>query len=226
MITNYQNYISGWIGFTFALISFILSFVTLIIIYEMCRETESSKKGSVNIVLRNSETQNPAHAQNERALSVEPYLASDAQKTDFNSATTISRGRSKSGHTKFNGYLLIILSMTCCQILYDLNYMIGITSTYDGCVAWHFLDFLGGLSVPLWTNILSFIVYYIVTYIKSLVCSISKYLFLRRVHLRFNRYFLLGHIWKLSLLLLYCGRVAARIFHFNGVNGQCNSSNR
>ena len=173
MVTNNQEYISEWIGFSFASISLILSFLTLYIIYEMCRGTESSPKRAVpDIIVHNSETENPTHAQNGATLSsLEQIPKRDSTATP----TTISGLRSKSGPTKFNGYLLLILSMACCQILYDLNYMLGISHSYSGCLVWHFLDILGGLSVSFWTNILSFIIYYIVTFIKSLVWSLSRF---------------------------------------------------
>ena len=173
MVTNNQYYISEWIGFSFALISLILSCLTLYIIYEMCRESETPKSSRVisDIILHASETVNPTHSQSGTNLS---RVEQNARKDSTATPTTISGIRSKSGTTKFNGYLLLILSMACCQILYDLNYILGISDTYSGCLTWHFLDMLGGLSVPLWTNILSFIIYYIVTFIKSLVCPLSN----------------------------------------------------
>ena len=139
----------------------------------MCGETESTRKrAEPDIILHNSEIENPTHAQNGATLSsLEQISKSDSMATP----TTISGLRSKLGPTKFNGYLLLILSMACCQILYDLNYMLGISNSYSGCLAWHFLDILGGLSVSMWTNILSFIIYYIVTFIKSLVWSFSRF---------------------------------------------------
>ena len=169
MVTNSQYYISEWIGFSFAVISLILSFLTVYIIYEMCNEPSAESSKRSDITLSNSDTQNPAHAQN-RSLET-----NSNHNPSMATHTTISGVRSKSSLTKFNGYLLLILSMACCQILYDLNYMLGISYSYSGCMAWHFLDILGGLSVSLWTNILSFIVYYIVTFIKSLVRSIKRH---------------------------------------------------
>lgn len=81
----------------------------------------------------------------------------------------------------WNGFLLILVSTSICQVLYDLNYMIGITNDYDWCLVWNFLDIFGGLSVALWTNILSFIIVYILVHIKNLdifknfhyLCAIS-----------------------------------------------------
>eukprot|EP01036_Dinobryon_divergens_P031537 gene31537-40951_t len=55
--------------------------------------------------------------------------------------------------------------------------MLGISNSYSGCLVWHFLDILGGLSVSFWTNILSFIIYYIVTFIKSLDIFRNYFLF-------------------------------------------------
>lgn len=67
-----------------------------------------------------------------------------------------------------NGYFLLIASMTAFQILYDINFMQGVLPSYANCVAWHVLDYLGGLSFSIWSNILSFIVLYIVVKIRSL----------------------------------------------------------
>lgn len=67
-----------------------------------------------------------------------------------------------------SGYFLLITSMTFFQILYDINFMQGVLPGYANCMAWHFLDYLGGLSFSLWSNILSFIVLFIVVKIRSI----------------------------------------------------------
>jgi hypothetical protein len=67
----------------------------------------------------------------------------------------------------WNGYLLLITSMTICQVLYDVNYILGVVPTYGGCLTWHFLDVLGGLGVACWTSIISFIVMFVVRKIHS-----------------------------------------------------------
>ncbi len=67
----------------------------------------------------------------------------------------------------WNGYLLLITSMTAFQVLYDINYILGAVPTYAACATWNFLDILGGLSVTLWTNIISFIVMFVVMKIRS-----------------------------------------------------------
>jgi hypothetical protein len=68
---------------------------------------------------------------------------------------------------KNNGYLRLIASTTVFQILYDVNYVLGVDYSVPSCIAWHFLDILGGLSVAIWTNIVSFIILYVVANIKS-----------------------------------------------------------
>jgi hypothetical protein len=58
--------------------------------------------------------------------------------------------------------------MTVSQILYDINFLQSIIPGYENCIAWHVLDYLGGLSFSIWSNILSFVVLYIVVKIRSL----------------------------------------------------------
>jgi hypothetical protein len=57
--------------------------------------------------------------------------------------------------------------MTVCQVFYDVNYILGAVPGYVACATWNFLDILGGLSVTLWTNIISFIVMFVVMKIRS-----------------------------------------------------------
>ncbi len=79
---------------------------------------------------------------------------------------------------KNNGYLRLIASTTVFQLLYDVNYIIGVSYTYESCIAWHFLDILGGLSVAIWTNIVSFIILYVVAKIRSVdIFGNYKYFF-------------------------------------------------
>jgi hypothetical protein len=68
---------------------------------------------------------------------------------------------------QWNGYLLLIVNMVFFQIIYDVNFLLGVYPSYQACVVWNFLDVLGGLSVSFWTNVLSFVVMYIVISIKS-----------------------------------------------------------
>lgn len=162
-LSTEEELIVLWIGFAVGLISLILSCFTLYIIRVMCIAT----------IHAGDEQTNPIH--DERTTTTISDKDGNATTKSITSSllslltATSSSKLSRSTATKFNGYLLIIASMSCCQILYDLNYMLGITSTFAGCVAWHFLDMLGGLSVTIWTNILSFIIYFVVTFIQSVV---------------------------------------------------------
>lgn len=94
---------------------------------------------------------------------------------DENSLSEIKFADSKSpsvienSKPKFSGYLLLIVSMALCQILYDFSYMIRVVKQYPNCLVSYFLTWLGGLSVAIWSNIISFIIYYVVTYIRSVV---------------------------------------------------------
>jgi hypothetical protein len=70
---------------------------------------------------------------------------------------------------KWNGYLAIITSMCCCQIVYDLSFALHISAN-DGTTAiavWNALQFFGGISVSIWTNILAFVILRVVVNLKS-----------------------------------------------------------
>ncbi len=58
--------------------------------------------------------------------------------------------------------MLLIVTMTFMQLLYDINYMLGIVDGFDACMTWHFLDILGGLGCTFTTNVISFVILYIV----------------------------------------------------------------
>jgi hypothetical protein len=68
---------------------------------------------------------------------------------------------------RWNGYHIIIGNMTFSQLLYDVNYMLGIVPGNISCHIWRFLDVYGGLSCTLWSNILGFCVLYVAIRIKS-----------------------------------------------------------
>lgn len=70
---------------------------------------------------------------------------------------------------KWNGYLAIITAMCCCQIVYDVSFAAHISAN-DGSTAiavWAALQFFGGISVSVWTNILAFVVLRVVVSLKS-----------------------------------------------------------
>jgi len=68
---------------------------------------------------------------------------------------------------KWNGYLLLISTMTAFQLLYDINYMLGVCPGYVPCIIWHFLDILGGLGNSYTSNVISFTVIFVVYQIRS-----------------------------------------------------------
>lgn len=70
---------------------------------------------------------------------------------------------------KWNGYIILVLSMTLCQLLYDIANLLVMASgaSYVMCQLQAFLVMFGGLSVTLWSNILSLLVFYIVSTIKT-----------------------------------------------------------
>ncbi|RYH05263.1 hypothetical protein EON65_45195 [archaeon] len=67
-----------------------------------------------------------------------------------------------------NGYLLILLTMTLAQLMYDVNYILRVDShNDDACYVSQFLDLVGGLSVSFWVNILSYSVTYTIVRCQS-----------------------------------------------------------
>lgn len=69
---------------------------------------------------------------------------------------------------KWNGYLAIIASMCVCQIVYDVSFSLHISADNNGMAAvWNGLQFFGGMSVSIWTNILAVIILRVVLRKKS-----------------------------------------------------------
>lgn len=67
---------------------------------------------------------------------------------------------------KRNGYMLLLVSMCVCQIVYDIGFLTVFSGKYDTpCYIREAIIVVGGLSVALWTNILSFIVLYVIKYL-------------------------------------------------------------
>ncbi len=69
---------------------------------------------------------------------------------------------------KWNGYLLLLTTMTCCQILYDINYILRPSKPAFVCYVTQFCDLVGGLGVSFWTNILAFVIAYTVVLSQSI----------------------------------------------------------
>ncbi|RYH20262.1 hypothetical protein EON65_23980 [archaeon] len=67
-----------------------------------------------------------------------------------------------------NGYLLLITSMTVCQIIYDINFIQGVIPGYVNCVIWNVFDILGGLSVALWSNVISYVAMHVIVNVRSM----------------------------------------------------------
>lgn len=67
-----------------------------------------------------------------------------------------------------NGYLLLITSMTVCQIIYDINFIQGVIPGYYNCVIWNVFDILGGLSVALWSNVISYVAMHVIINVRSM----------------------------------------------------------
>lgn len=142
-LSNKQFYVTTWVGFGFGIFSLILTILTLVIIYIMAFSTSQSRRESAK---RHSHSLVKINTVFQTVLA---YL--------------------KLSNLRLSGYLFLIVSMELFQILYDLEYILGISRSYSGCITQQYFRYLGGLSVTLWTNIISFIIYYVVTYIQSVV---------------------------------------------------------
>jgi hypothetical protein len=69
---------------------------------------------------------------------------------------------------KWNGYLKIICTLTVCQLLFDIQFIFVPFYKNEVCNRiTAFLNILGGLSVSLWTNVISFLLYRIVQNLQS-----------------------------------------------------------
>ena len=70
---------------------------------------------------------------------------------------------------KWNGYLAIITTLCYCQIIYDLSFSLHISADDDNFLIalWNSLQFFGGISVSIWTNILAFVILRVVVNMKS-----------------------------------------------------------
>src|SRR5690242_2610603 len=68
---------------------------------------------------------------------------------------------------QWNGYMLMLTSLVCCQIPYDIGHMLEIGDSYSACLATKFFNYVSGLSVAFWTNIISYIVLYVTLQSRS-----------------------------------------------------------
>lgn len=157
-----ESYIVQWAGFSFGLLSLILSILTLYVIYRMCDRSTSTAQLVSEPEANPIQTSSRAHNSNN-------VTAESVNKTATERNIQI---KTKPG-TKFNGYLLLIVTMTCFQIFYDVGYMLYISKNYSVCLLANFLSVFCGLCVTIWTNIISFIIYYVVTYVSSLVSIVD-----------------------------------------------------
>ena len=101
--SDYQNFVTGWLTFCVAFISFCCSLIILFLIYKLKR---------------------------------------------------------------WNGYLLLVASLVTVQILFDISHILYVDPTYDACIAIRFFEVLSGLSVSIWTNIITFVAFYTAMYYR------------------------------------------------------------
>lgn len=69
---------------------------------------------------------------------------------------------------RWNGYMLLIFNLTLFQALYDVSFYFLIAFREIACFQiFTFLATFSGLAVSIWTNIISFVLFYIVMKMKS-----------------------------------------------------------
>jgi hypothetical protein len=68
---------------------------------------------------------------------------------------------------KWNGYLALIWSVEICQLFYDASFALYNIKYRRIHALWTGIQFFGGLSSSVWTNILSFVVLYVVFKMSS-----------------------------------------------------------
>jgi hypothetical protein len=98
---------------------------------------------------------------------------------------------------KLNGYLILVYSMTVCQIIYDLSFFFfpgykvrGVFSVIQ------VLTSFGGISVAIWTNVLSGVVLYISIFHRSIdIWTYYKYFFMLSV--------IPASIWAVSVIIVH-----------------------
>lgn len=80
---------------------------------------------------------------------------------------------------RWNGYMLLIFNLTLFQALYDVSfYFLMAFRNYACFQIFTFLATFSGLAVSLWTNIISFVLFYIVMRMRSFhIKSYIKYFF-------------------------------------------------
>lgn len=85
---------------------------------------------------------------------------------------------------KRNGYIQILWSMCLCQLVYDATFFFHQTdrSSLFRVAFWNGLQFFSGLSVAIWTNLLTLTILYVVTQKRSFNV-IKNYCYLRTVAL-------------------------------------------
>ena len=73
---------------------------------------------------------------------------------------------------RWNGYVLVLFIMSLCQVVFDMSFYVLLLAYIYQDVTWLaktyiFLNYLGGLSTSLWSNIISAIALYVVLTLKA-----------------------------------------------------------
>ncbi len=79
----------------------------------------------------------------------------------------------------WNGYILLITSMATFQLFYDTSFMMRVIPGYAPCIAWHMMGNVGGLGSSFWTNVMCFVVLYVLLRARSIsIFRLYPYFFL------------------------------------------------
>ncbi len=79
----------------------------------------------------------------------------------------------------WNGYILLITSMAVFQLIYDTSFMMRVIPGYAPCIAWHMMGDVGGLGSSFWTNVMCFVVLYVLLRARSIsIFKLYPYFFL------------------------------------------------
>lgn len=111
---------------------------------------------------------------------------------------------------KWNGYLLLLTSMTFSQIVYDVNYIMRPVPGVAACYFVQFCDLVGGLGVSFWTNILAFVITYTVVFSMSInIFALYKY------------FSLFGYLLPISIGVLAVATPKVIVHTDDGLFGGC-----
>ena len=70
---------------------------------------------------------------------------------------------------KWNGYIILVLSLIVCQLIYNITFVfVGCYDEVTCQALMNLFAIFAGVATALWTNVISILIAYIVIYLKSL----------------------------------------------------------